>query len=36
VVAVAGSPELAASYARLGFTRGSGLRVHLVAPPPKP
>ena len=36
VVAVAGSPELAAGYTRLGFTRGSGLRVHLVAPPPKP
>lgn len=32
VVAVAGSPDLAAGYERLGFTRGRGARVHFVAP----
>ncbi|MCS5724154.1 hypothetical protein N1028_06010 [Herbiconiux sp. CPCC 203407] len=32
VVAVAGTPELAAGYERLGFARGRGARVHLVVP----
>ena len=32
VVAVAGTPELAAGYERLGFVRGRGARVHLAVP----